>query len=247
MYLAINAAVLAYNTIAVERCLPELSLDQVIRQCGVTPETFAKFCNGAGLTPEVEKQAKAVLQDIEDQTAALEDGDPNEGLAEGFYREDSAINTIVGAGKKAHEVRLCSNLRAVRKVSAGDGTDWAVIVRFRDSRKVDKEVRVSCGDAATEPSKCIHELASTGLLIHVEDPQLYRLLLKAVVHASVALAYRLVKAGWFPIASALRLRVAVGRHPSRRGGSHLGRRPQLLPHASARLDEPMEGNGSRIC
>jgi hypothetical protein len=205
MYLAINAAVVAYNTIAVERCLPELSLDQVIRQCGVTPETFAKYCNGAEklvLTPEAEKQAKAVLQDIENQTAALEDGDPNEGIAEGFYREDSAINTMVGAGRKAHEVRLCSNLRAVRKVSAGDGTDWAVIVRFRDSRKVDKEVRVSCGDAATEPSKCIHELASAGLLIHVEDPQLYRLLLKAVVHASVPLAYRLVKAGWFPIASA---------------------------------------------
>jgi hypothetical protein len=205
MYPAINAAVVAYNAIAVERCLPERPLDQVIKQCGVTPETFAKYCNGAEnsvLTPEAEKQAKAVLQDIEDQTAALEDGDPNKGLAEGFYREDSAINTIVGAGKKAHEVRLCSNLRAVRKVSAGDGTDWAVIVRFRDSRKVDKEVRVSCGDAATDPSKCIHELASAGLLIHVEDPRLYRLLLKAVVHASVPLAYRLVKAGWFPIASA---------------------------------------------
>ena len=43
MYLAINAAVVAYNAIAAERCLPELSLDRVIRQCGVTPETFAKF------------------------------------------------------------------------------------------------------------------------------------------------------------------------------------------------------------
>ena len=80
--------------------------------------------------------------------------------------------------------------------------DWAVIVKFKDSRGADKEIRVSCGDAATEPSKCIHELASAGLLIHVEDPQLYRLLLKAVVHASVPLAYRLVKAGWFPIGSA---------------------------------------------
>ena len=78
----------------------------------MTPETFAKYCNGAEkpvLTPEAEKQAKAVLQDIEDQTAALEDGDPNEGLAEGFYRENSVVMTIVGAGKKAHEVHLCSN------------------------------------------------------------------------------------------------------------------------------------------
>ena len=155
--------------------------------------------------------------------------------------------TITGAGRKAHEVNLCSDLRAVRKVSAGDGMDWAVIVKFRDSRRIDKEVRVSCGDAATEPSKCIHELASAGLLIHVEDPQLYRLLLKAVVHASVPLAYRLVKAGWFPIGVRSHLRAAVRRYSSRQGRSHLGRRPQLLPHASARLDEPMEGNSSRIC
>ena len=47
MYLAINAAVAAYNVIAAERGLPELSLDQVIRRCGVTPETFAHYCNGA--------------------------------------------------------------------------------------------------------------------------------------------------------------------------------------------------------
>jgi hypothetical protein len=86
-------------------------------------------------------------------------------------------------------------------VSAGDGMDWAVIVRFRDSRGGDKEVRVSCGDAVTEPSKCIHDLASGGLLIHVDDPKLFRLVLKAVTHADVPLAYRLVKAGWFPIAS----------------------------------------------
>ena len=100
-------------------------------------------------------------------------------------------------------------MRAVRKVSAGDGMDWAVIVKFKDSRKVDKEARVSCGDAVTEPSKCIHELASAGLLIHVEDPKLFRLVLKSVVHADVPLAYRLVKAGWFPIGVCSRLRVAV--------------------------------------
>ena len=89
----------------------------------------------------------------------------------------------------------------MRKVSAGDSMDWAVIVKFKDTRGIDKEVRVSCGDAATDPSKCIHELASAGLLIHVEDPKLYRVVLKAVVHANVPLAYRLVKAGWFPIGS----------------------------------------------
>ena len=211
MYLAINAAVVTYNAIAAERGLPELSLDQIIRRCGVTPETFA---NGADLTPEAEELARAVLQDIEHQIEALringaavdededEDEDPHEGLAEGFWRENGVVMTIVGAGKNAHQAPLCSDIRAVRKVSAGDGMDWAVIVRFKDSRGGDKEVRVSCGDAVTDPSKCIHELASGGLLIHVDDPKLFRLVLKAVVHASVPLAYRLVKAGWFPIASA---------------------------------------------
>jgi hypothetical protein len=209
MYPAINAAVVTYNAIAAARGLPELSLDQVIRQCGVTPETFAKHGNGPerpALTPEAEEQAKAVLQDIENQIAALrlngggeghekedEDPDPDEGLAEGFWRENGVVMTIVGAGKNAHEAPLCSDIRAVRKVSAGDGMDWAVSVRFKDSRGGDKEVRVSCGDAVTDPSKCIHELASGGLLIHVDDPKLYRLVLKAVVHASVPLAYRLAK------------------------------------------------------
>jgi hypothetical protein len=198
MYLAINDAVVNYNAIASEHGLPDLLLDEVIRRCGVTPETFA---NGADLTPEAEERAKAVLQDIEDRTAALKNEDPDEGLAEGFWRDGGNVWTTVGAGRGAHNAPLCSNIRAVRKVSAGDGLDWAVIVGFKDGRGGDKEVRVSCGDAVTDPSKCIHELASGGLLIHVEDPKLYRLVLKAVVHAAVPLAYRLVKAGWFPIAS----------------------------------------------
>ena len=130
-----------------------------------------------------------------------DDEDPNAGLAEGFWREGDGIWTMAGIGRGLHQVLLCSDIRAVRKVSAGDGLDWAVIVGFKDSRKVDKEVRISCDDAATDPSKCIHELAAAGLLIHVEDPKLYRLVLKAVVHAVVPLAYRLVKAGWFPIAA----------------------------------------------
>ena len=212
MYLAINAAVVVYNTIAAERGLPELFLDQVIRRCGVTPETFA---NGADLTPEAEEQARTVLQDIERQIEGLrangaaaggaeedEDEDPHEGLAEGFWREEGGIWTTVGTGRNAHQALLCSDMRAVRKVSAGDSMDWAVIVKFKDTRGVDKEVRVSCGDAATDPSKCIHELASAGLLIHVEDPKLYRVVLKAAVHANVPLAYRLVKAGWFRIGDA---------------------------------------------
>ena len=48
MYLAINAAVAAYNAIAVERGLPGLSLDQVIEQCGVSPETFANTATAMG-------------------------------------------------------------------------------------------------------------------------------------------------------------------------------------------------------
>jgi hypothetical protein len=212
MYLEISAAVVAYNTIASGLGLPELSLDQVIEQCGVSPETFARHCSGNGaerpaLTPEDEERAEAVLQDIENQTAALrgdepEDEDPGEGLAQGFYRLNGAVTTVVGVGRNAYEAPLCSDMRAVRRVSAGDGMDWAVIVRFRDSRGGDKEVRVSCGDAVTEPSKCIHDLASGGLLIHVQDPKLFRLVLKAVTHADVPLAYRLVKAGWFSLGAA---------------------------------------------
>ena len=239
MYAAINVAVAAHNALASERGLPGLSLDRVIEQCGVSPETFTKHCNGNGaeqpeLTPKAEERARAVLQDIESQTAALrvngadrdaaadnaivvvpqpiegdegqedkdEDEDPHEGLAEGFWRENGVIKTIVGTGRNAYEAHLCSDMRAVRKVSAGDGMDWAVIVKFKDSRKVDKEARVSCGDAVTEPSKCIHELASAGLLIHVEDPKLFRIVLKSVLHADVPLAYRLARAGWFPIGAA---------------------------------------------
>ena len=49
MYAAINIAVAAYNAIAGERGLPRLlSLDRVIEQCGVSPETFARHCNSSG-------------------------------------------------------------------------------------------------------------------------------------------------------------------------------------------------------
>ena len=37
---------------------------------------------------------------------------------------------------------IISNMRAVRRVSAGDGMDWAVIVKFKDSRGGDKEARI---------------------------------------------------------------------------------------------------------
>lgn len=92
MYLEVNAAVVAYNAAAAERGLPELSLDRVIEQCGVSPETFAKHCNGNGakrpvLTPEDEERARAVLQDIESQTAALR--------VNGADRDAAADNAIV--------------------------------------------------------------------------------------------------------------------------------------------------------
>ena len=180
MYSAINIAVAAYNAIAGERGLPGLSLgsghramrrDSSRRSLGTAmgpgdPCSLLRMRSWperscATLRARPRRCASTGLDEEEDED---EDEDPHEGLAEGFWREDGVVRTIVGAGRNAYEAHLCSNIRAVRRVSAGDGMDWAVIVKFKDSRGGDKEVRISCGDAVTEPSKCIHELASARLV-----------------------------------------------------------------------------------
>jgi Domain of unknown function (DUF927) len=124
-----------------------------------------------------------------------------EGLAEGYWRDpaDKTIRMMRGTGKRAKEVRLCSNIKAIYRESGADGKGWGLTVEVVDPRGVKKEVVITSADAETDAAKCMRTLSSAGLVVHSDDIKRHRFILNAVVRAKVPLAYGLVKTGLTPI------------------------------------------------
>ena len=120
-----------------------------------------------------------------------------EGLADGYWRDfaDKTIRMMKGVGKRAKEVRLCSNIRAIYRRSDSDGKGWGLTVEVVDPRGVKKEVVITSADAETDASKCMRTLSSAGLVVHSDDLKRHRFILNAVVRADVPLAYGLINSG----------------------------------------------------
>jgi Domain of unknown function (DUF927) len=122
-------------------------------------------------------------------------GKDTEGLAAGYWREDSAIWTTTGPKKNPRALRLCSDMRAVHAESSPDGRSWALNADVIDSRGVHKLVCFSRAYAETEPAKCMSALIDAGLVVYADEHKRHRLILNAVVRAEVPLAYGIVKTG----------------------------------------------------
>jgi putative DNA primase/helicase len=128
------------------------------------------------------------------------------GLAEGYWHDedDGAVWTteIVGRGlfRTQQDVRLCSSARVVRGESDGFGYNWSISVEIRDERQAIKEVLIRKDEAATDTTESIRALVNAGLRIYAPQTQTYhRLILDGFLKAGTKLAYRLTKAGWFPL------------------------------------------------
>ena len=124
-----------------------------------------------------------------------------EGLADGYWRDkgDKTIRSMKGAGKRAKEVRWCSDIKAIYRESGPDGNGWALTVEAVDPRGVRKQVVITSADAETDAAKCMRTLSSAGLVVHSDDLKRHRFILNAVVRADVPLAYGLIKTGLVPI------------------------------------------------
>lgn len=120
-----------------------------------------------------------------------------EGLTKGlFWRDGGALYIRIGKGDNTSDLRLCSDMRAVRVESDVASRGWSVTVEVTDQRGGLKEVSFSQADSATDPSAVIRKLTDAGLVLYVDDPRHHRLILRAVRLAEVPFATCTDESGW---------------------------------------------------
>jgi hypothetical protein len=129
--------------------------------------------------------------------------EPALGLAEGYWREkDGSVWTSVRMkGKGFESVRLCSDIRAVRKESDASNSNWSMFVEVYGPRKIWTKLKLACDELAIKPDQVVAKLARLGgLRIYApKSPQTYRLIADALCDADIQTAYMLDKTGWTEI------------------------------------------------